>query len=420
MKTLPKVPDDVLSGTGKYHFTDGTIKGVLYAADKAIMDRKGCAAAMPTRNQLAAIMLSIPVHEIDLIIEEGNARSPMTLSRWDNLSQFLQRDAKSDNDKTSELKSLNIRLFSHMTEVDNLRAHWAPGVGLWQIDPFDTTKHLNHAQRADITNGGVYIAEYLLGQLCTSVGALKAALNNKWHGCDKNNMPDRCYNTYLSEIYDAESDKLNIVRVAGLKQVDGGVTERLCRWSSDKVPMPCYLYNPEMAEGVLVNYHESGQIPTGSAAPDFKSGPTPLPLAFISFTDSKTEIKYAVWPKLWPHTTGITSWPYEVVTTGTTIYRAVMPSEVVRCSPGRDETPESGDEVSDSEDCAEGIYYPFGENKVQVDVSGENKIISGWFNDSVPYAGSGSDIIRHSLQLSHCGTVPNIHQPHVLCWWKDV
>ncbi len=420
MKTLSKVPGDVLSGTGKYHFTDGTIKGVLYAADEAIMNRKGCAAAMPTRNQLAAIMLSIPVHEIDLIREEGNARSPMTLSRWDNLSQFLQRDAKSDNDKTSELKSLNIRLFSHMTEADNLRAHWAPGVGLWQIDPFDTTKHLNHAQRADITNGGVYIADYLLGQLCTSVGALKAALNNKWHGCDKNNMSDRCYNTYLSEIYDSESDKLNIVRVAGLKQVDGGVTERQCRWSSDKVPMSCYLYNPEAAEGAMVTYDKSGQIPKGATEPDFKSGPTPLPLAFISFTDSKTKIKYAVWPKSWPYTTGILSWPSEVVETGTTIYRAVMPNEVVRCSPGRDETPESGDRVSDSEDCAEGTYYPFGKIKMQVDVSGENKIISGWFNDSVPYAGSGSDIIRHSLQLAHCGTVPGVHQPHALCWWEHV
>ena len=165
LKTLPSIPTDslVVSPARKRHFTKGTVKGVLYASGRAIYDRSppgsksteqvSCGATTNvTKNQLAAIMLSIPVHEASQSLYSSTAPSPMILGRADNLSnqQILHE---------GEWKSLNQRLFSHMDTAGYSRAHWSAGVGLWQLDIFGAARGLNHAERADIIDGGIGAAK---------------------------------------------------------------------------------------------------------------------------------------------------------------------------------------------------------------------------------------------------------------------
>ena len=174
MATLPSIPATALttSSGAKYYFTKGAVKGVLYAASKAINNRSTSTELVSqvscdntggtiTINQLAAVMLSIPIYEIESPTSANAATSPMILSRWDNLTQYKQSHA-------SERKSLNKRLYSHMDTAGYLRAHWSPGVGLWQLDTLNTNVlNMNHAERADITKGGVEVATHLLGGHCS-------------------------------------------------------------------------------------------------------------------------------------------------------------------------------------------------------------------------------------------------------------
>ena len=105
-------------------------------------------------------MLSIPIQEIESPTSASAATSPMVLSRWDSLSHQLQTHA-------GETESLNLRLYSHMDATGYLRAHWSPGVGLWQLDKLNpATIKMNHAERANITKGGIEVAKWLLDGHC--------------------------------------------------------------------------------------------------------------------------------------------------------------------------------------------------------------------------------------------------------------
>lgn len=440
MKTLPAIPANTLTtSTGtKYYFTKGTVKGVLYAAGKAINDRSTSTETVSrfscrnggtiTTNQLAAIMLSIPIHEVPAGTSESRAPSPMVLSRWDNLGQQIQSHA-------GVKRSLNIRLYSHMDEAGYLRAHWSPGVGLWQLDKLNTaTINMNHAERADTTKGGVSVAKFLLHEYCRNTvkdQGLRNALNGRWFGCkpykrDENGnrikdehgdyirIPDVCYNTYKvnhDKIYN--NGRLNIGVVEAHNRTDGGVQERTCQWNSNEQEMPCYLYDLDAAQGQFAGDDKTGQ----------ESDQTPLAKAFVSFTDLNTGTKYAVWPKQWPTSLLQTSWPTDVVATDKTIFRAVKQNEEVRCSPGLDPTPEGkrhADYVEIGQDCAEETYKPFGNEIAYHNFSGGNKIVEGWYDDSVPYRDGGAASDRHSLQVQTCEAKVIAGQAIVRCWWVDV
>ena len=450
MTTLPPIADSQVTKTGAYYFTEGTVKGVLYAAGQAIASRNGSTSTEQvvcgnpqttvTKIQLAAIMLSIPPNEAYSANSRSTVPSPMALSRWDNLGQFTQTHVYTvGGAEMEETKSLNIRLYSHMKKEEDVRAHWSPGVGLWQIDLFESAINMNHAERTDITKGGVEVAKFLLQEHCrktTNDQGLKSTLNNRWHGCypfardeqgnlikDPNNntqylrIPDVCYDIYSRDrdkIYETSSsgDKLNI-RVeeqdsegSALDQVDGGIVARQCRWSSNSIPMPCYIYDTGNPQGGILNDHMNGS----------ESGMTPYPSAFISFTDSATNIKYAVWPAQWPSSSNFLQWPKETVSSAKSIYRAVMPNEYVRCSPGRDVTPESSNSAVAAADCAEEIYKPFGAKVTNSDFDNGKHIVEGWFDDIVLF-GNGQS---HKLQLQNCGTIPRSQIPHILCWWEDI
>lgn len=412
LKTLPAIPTGTLTTTSgtKYYFTKGTVKGVLYAASKAINDRSTSTTPVSqiscgnggtmTTNQLAAIMLSIPIHEIESPTSANAATSPMVLSRWDNTSQQEQTHE-------GKTESLNERLYSHMELTGYLRAHWNPGVGLWQLDKLNNAvMKMNHAERADTTKGGVEVAKWLLNGHCRDTAndaGLKTALK-RWVAC-YDGIIHKCYNVYKSGVLKLyESEKLNIRLAESLDETDGGIQERTCRWTSNEGEMTCYLYDADASQGKVKDEDKTGQ----------KSARTPLAQAFVSLTDPETGTRYAVWPKQWPQSFAPIDWPTDVVTTGKTIFRAAKQNEEVRCSPGRDLTPET------KNDCAEGTYKPFGDEIANEDFSNDNKIVEGWYDDSVPYRDGSTAADRHSLQVQTCEKGDVFGHPVVNCWWVDV
>ncbi|WP_420621073.1 hypothetical protein [Candidatus Poriferisocius sp.] len=431
MKTLPKIPDGLITGTGNYYFTIGTVKGVLYAAGQAIANHNnnptstesvscGNPSTTFTKTQLAAIMLMIPLRELMSGHSKSNAPSPMTLSRWDHLDRQYQTH-------NGETESINIRLYSRMTEAGELRAHWNPGVGLWQLDIWHDIRTKNHAERADIRIGGVPVAAHLLRHLCKAPAGnagLWLALKT-WSACDEQERKedddedkeleiDKCMRVYTgnsTSIY--QVPKLNIQLDPQAGTVDGGTKDRTCRWSSNHVSFPCYLYDTEIAEGKVNDDDKTGE----------ESPRTPLAKAFISFTDPNTGTRYAVWPKTWPSPSGSSGhmeWPSDTVSDSNSLYRAVQASEEVRCSPGRDMSPESKDPKKAAVDCAEELYKPFGEKIENHSFMNGNTIVEGWYDDSVPFRDSGTTEDRHKLQVEHCDAFKFFGQSVVFCNWVEV
>ncbi len=399
MKTLPKIPDGLFTGTSNYYFTKGTIKGILYAAGQALDNRSSCAAGKPTINKLIAIMLSIPVHELSAGEYESTSPSPMSFSRWDNLGQQEQKHNGVE-------ESLNERLYSHMEPAGYVRAHWSPAVGLWQLD-FLTSSiiAMNHAERADITMGGLETAEFLLTQYCLGLSKLKAELNSKWNGCSRDKVNDRCYNTFTNSMYNSSRDRLNVKEVMLAGQTDGGVMERQCRWTTEKVIFLCYVLDPSLAQGWMDKKDPDDEK---------RDGRTPLPAPFVSFTDDITNTRYAVWPKQWPQSSAFMIWPSLIVSTDTTVYRAVRQNERVRCSPGLDRP------AKDSEDCAEGTFKPFGTRIEDHNFSGDTKYVEGWYDDTVPFRDGGTDLDRHQIQVQACEQLNIFGHVYVFCTWADV
>jgi len=195
-----------------------------------------------------------------------------------------------------------------------------------------------------------------------------------------------------------------------LNQVDGGIYERLCRWTSDRVPIPCYLYDTGKPQGAVI-----AQTPDGGPL-SHKNPRTPYPSAFISLTDPVTGTKYAVWPSVWPTSTIQMSWPTEIVTSDFAIYRAVKSGEFVRCSPGYNPIENDND---DKGTCRGETYAPFGSKKVVLP-KGKNRSVEGWFDDLVPYREGGTEADSHKLEVQNCGVIPASQISHTLCWWKAI
>ena len=280
---LKKDPVAVVIGEGgDYLVTRGAYEGTVEAAQVAL---EGYNNACTTRQyspltvtRLVAIMFAIPIHEI---IEDPNkAVLPMTLSRWDGWY--------ADNGKHRQL-------YSHRTLENHKRAHWNPGVNLWQID--EMTLDLNHAERADTTISGLIVARHLRDAFCRGTDDLKDFLREHWGGCEPDpdipdDDPDKCYATY-ERIYipsfDSQRETLNVRTFVG-SDTDGGVQDRSCRWGPSGKIFDCYLYNVEEEAGFRQGWLDD-KDPFGEGSR------TPLAAPFISFTDPYSDIMYAVFPR---------------------------------------------------------------------------------------------------------------------------
>ena len=269
-----------------YAFTEGTIVSTRRVARSALLDATACTSRTVdplTIDKLSALMLAVPVHEL-----QRSSPSPMFLGRSDNL----------------RWNTRNEWLYSRNTREDERRAHWHAGVGLWQLNPWPPVRALNHAERADIAVGGAVVAAYIRDEFCEHSGQplSEREVFGPWLACRDGSNPirasrDLCPPTYR-DIYDEAGDSMWVIATEG-SQSDGGVEDRLCIWS-DRMPLNyergfgCYLYDPERHEG---NMDVRSMEGTDSAA--WPNGLTPLAVAFISLTNpdgTHAGTKYAVFP----------------------------------------------------------------------------------------------------------------------------
>ena len=216
----------------------------------------------------------------------------MFLGRSDNLGKLYQNRE-------------NIWLYSRAAREQERRAHWHAGVGLWQLDIWEPARALNHAERADIREGGVGVADHVRDKFCANSGEPDWAekVYVPWFGCrdeSNNNKKNRdlCEATY-ARIYDEDGDSLWVTATAGAES-DGGVQDRSCVWSNQK-PLEresgfgCFLYDPARHEGNMDVDNVDG---TDSASNP--NGFIPLAAAFISLTNLDGT-KYAVFPAARTH-----------------------------------------------------------------------------------------------------------------------
>lgn len=200
-----------------------------------------------TKVKLASLMMAIPVWEI-AGGSPSRAPSPMTLSRGDR----------------------GRWLYSGGTEGGARRAHWNPGVGLFQLDFWDPIVNASHGQRAG-WKGRTEVARYLRDVWCEGNAAAKAALRRRWVACDTSDH--RCWTSY-QDLYNPSTDTANKELLSQYTEWDGGVKKMTCRWGSSGVAFDCHWYDVEDdAEGYAVKETPSGD-----------SILTPLAYGFFSFT----------------------------------------------------------------------------------------------------------------------------------------
>ena len=273
------------------------------------------------------MMLAIPAWELNGG-KTNRALSPMTLSRGDNMVNRMG-------------DSNNIELYSHMTLGGYKRAHWNPGIGLWQLDNFkrppadvDALRY-GHAERADVDKGGFEVVKFLRHQYCLGRNPFVA-----WFACTSG----RCQSTHNAR-YSAVVDSVQVEIVEELTDSAGGVVERLCRWGTTGEKTVCYLYDLGLKEGYSFACCASGTTYSSTYVGGYNPY-TPEAAPFISFTstltDTVAETKFAVWPKVWPSSSSGLVWPSVTAAglgeTVKTIIRAVWVGENARFSPYNDDS----------------------------------------------------------------------------------
>lgn len=239
-----------------YSVTTGAYNGTVSAA-KSVLREKSCSGL--NWQKLTALSLAVAVWE-----GGGGSSStdisPMILSRWDTWS------GRSDG--------TNHYLYSFDNYGGDKRAHYNPGVGLWQLDTWADTAALNHRERALTSVGGKAVARYLRDGYCSGTNTLKRRLSGNWFAC-KNN---KCYNTYL-DMYN--NGNLRVNKTSGTEW-DGGITSHRCRYGNSGSTFSCHWYNERKSQGFMDKQDVNG---VGARSP--------LATAFLTFTRSNT--KRSIW-----------------------------------------------------------------------------------------------------------------------------
>ncbi|MFM2416217.1 MAG: hypothetical protein RL385_940 [Pseudomonadota bacterium] len=281
----------------QYRFTSGVVAGTKQAAATALTNYT-CGVPGLTVNRLAAIMLSIPLWEVAGGTPTYNP-SPMVLSRWDKW-----RGPTSDPQKNWNLFSFNTEEDDAAVAGDDRRAHWNPGVGLWQLDTFAGAMSMNHARRIDTSDGGVVIARYLRDAYCadSTMATLKTRLRGTWFACRTN---DQCYTSYSTStpatsttaavnvgLYTAAGDKLNITEQTGSAWDGGGIAPTMCRFGTAGGAFACSWVDPftSLRQGVMDTAAPNGYLSTDTVNTTNK---TPIAAPFVTFNFNSR--KYMAW-----------------------------------------------------------------------------------------------------------------------------
>ena len=251
------------------------------------LDRYG--NRLPGEVQRGPVVLYKPGH-----VKRSPARSLMTLSRGD----FHQFGAKGKN---AVLYPDNLPDPEAETG-DPARAFWHPGVGYWQLDLWESTKGMNHAERADVDKGGREVADVLRDAYCGGGEAgLKAELNEEWEACvevvtDDNEASNVCYETaaklYLGLVTGTGNEAFYVTTAHNSvhDSTTGGARsmKKGCRWGSAGTPFDCWFYDTDSYQG----HAETGRE-NGDRNPPLPISPYAAP--FMSFTHGG--YKYAVFPE---------------------------------------------------------------------------------------------------------------------------
>ena len=284
-------------GKGRYRVTPALVAGTKKVAKASLDAYAGECGMRPGR--LAAAMMAIGFWEtpvtataLDTLYDVGDvkrdpARSPMTLSRGD----FHQNGAQGKN---AVLYPDNLRSGDADAGLPR-RAFWHPGVGYWQLDTWESTKALNHAERADVERGGRRVADVLRDAYCRNNGSeaeLVKEMNRQWHACEAGDCAGTYRNLYLGFVTGTGNEAFYVTTAdnIGHHSVTGGaqMLEEGCRWGSTGTPFSCWFYDTDSYQG----HADTGRA-TGDRSPATAISPYAAP--FMSFThDDK---RYAVFPE---------------------------------------------------------------------------------------------------------------------------
>lgn len=205
-----------------------------------------------------ALTFAISVHEV-ANGDMSKRVSPMTLSRYDSWYS-----TKIDN------KSLySDRQYDYFK-----RAHWNPGVGMFQLDTWDVVKHRHHAHRMNVSTAGRHVAHYLATLRCN--GATRnAAMQSEWYACrsaENKGKGDgwQCQRTF-DAIFNGTSNNPS-VSLNSQTQWDGGVLSRSCRWGTSDSTFGCYDIDEDRSEGWMLDGDPNGE-----------QSMTPLANGFLNF-----------------------------------------------------------------------------------------------------------------------------------------
>jgi len=248
-------PSEHATAHHDHQFTQGTINGTANAAQDVI-SQSTCAGL--TAAKLQAMALSITP------TESGLNPSPMALSRFDTLA----------------VSSSNLMLYSYGTESGQKRAHWNPGVGIFQLDTWSVTADLNHRQRANTSTAGRRVMAELRDKFCQGgENSMWSFVYQNWFGCQQGST-NICRTTYIDHLFRAGA-----LRVAATSGSDwaGGVALYDCRIGTGP-QFNCYFYDMGNAQGAY-----DGSDPNGTGGTR-----SPLSEGFYGYSLNGTKTHY--WP----------------------------------------------------------------------------------------------------------------------------
>jgi len=244
--------------------TSGRVQGEgpLTSIWNASKEKAACGL---TAAELSA-MLIVPTS-----FESGtNSPSPMTLSRWDNVSVW----------------SLNKNLFPFAaTDGPYTGAFYSPGIGLWQFDSAGGW-NLTAASAIDTDTAAMQAAATISYRWCNAPAdrlgdpvRRRAYAWAAWYYCSTDSRCENAYNSLLT------GDKLDIGSDSAIDHL-GGMEKRVCNVLGLGEGLTCYYIDPARAQG-----SRSWTYGTyDPARPDYL---TPLPKPFYDIEVGGNE--YRIW-----------------------------------------------------------------------------------------------------------------------------
>ena len=238
-------------GAGEHRFGQAPFDAIHQAAIEEVA-ANSCAGL--TANKLTALMLAVTWPETTNN-DTSLVPSPMTLSRWDGWS--LYPDGR------------NHLLYSHVVYANYKRAHWNPGVGLFQLDILGS--EYSHAERMHAGKAASWVvAPEMRWRFCAFGLTSSLGPFQPWSACGSN---DAICLGHFNNIYDASTDSINVDLEPDVAVDGGGVDWTFCRYGSSGTWFTCAWVDPDEAQGARWWVEED---------PDGENAMTPVSAAHIS------------------------------------------------------------------------------------------------------------------------------------------